>query len=65
MIDLDELLRIAEPVIFVNVPGLELFWRDNMPERCSQSTETTLPDGVTSLAGERCGGVDDVALRCI
>jgi hypothetical protein len=32
MIDLDELLRIAGPVILVDVPGLEFLWPDNLPE---------------------------------
>jgi hypothetical protein len=32
MIDLDELLRIVEPVILVDVPDLEFLWSDNLPE---------------------------------
>jgi hypothetical protein len=35
MIDLDELFRIARPVILVDVSGLELLWLDNLPERWS------------------------------
>jgi hypothetical protein len=32
MVDLDELLRIVEAIILVDVSGLELFWSDNLPE---------------------------------
>jgi hypothetical protein len=32
MIDLDELLGIAGPVILVNVLGFEFLWLDNLPE---------------------------------
>jgi hypothetical protein len=63
MIDLDELLRITGAIILVDVSVLELFKPDNLPERVSLSTETAPPGGVTSLTGERRGGVDDLALR--
>jgi hypothetical protein len=43
MVDLDEFLRLAGAVIFVNVPSLELFWIDDMPKWCSQSTEIASP----------------------
>jgi hypothetical protein len=43
MIDLDELLRIARPVILVDLSNFELLWPDNLPERWSQSTETAPP----------------------
>jgi hypothetical protein len=43
MIDLDELLGIARPIIFVVVLGLEFLWLDNLLERWSQSTDTTTP----------------------
>jgi hypothetical protein len=39
MIELDELLGVAGPVILVDVPDLEFLWPDNLPERWSQSTE--------------------------
>jgi hypothetical protein len=32
MIDLDELLRIAGPVILVDVPDLEFLWPNNLPK---------------------------------
>jgi hypothetical protein len=35
MIDLDELLGIAGPVILVDVSYLELFWPDNLSEQWS------------------------------
>jgi hypothetical protein len=35
MVDLDELLRIAGPIILVDVFGLELLCPDNLPERWS------------------------------
>jgi hypothetical protein len=63
MIDLDELIGIAGPVILVEVPSLKFIWLENLPEWWSQSTEITLPDGVTSLVGERLGVVGDPALR--
>jgi hypothetical protein len=50
MVDLNELLRVAGAIILVDMPDLEFIWVNNLPERWSQSTETTLPDGVTSLA---------------
>jgi hypothetical protein len=43
MIDLDELLGIARPVILVDVPGLKFLCLDNVPEQWSQSAETTPP----------------------
>jgi hypothetical protein len=43
MIDLDELLGIAGPIILIDVPDLEFLWPDNLLERWSQSTETTPP----------------------
>jgi hypothetical protein len=43
MVDLDELLGIAGTIILVDMPDLEFFWLDNLPERWSQSTETTPP----------------------
>jgi hypothetical protein len=43
MIDLDEFLKIVGPIILVDVPGLEFFWLDNLPELWSHSTETTPP----------------------
>jgi hypothetical protein len=43
MIDLDELLRIAGPVILIDLSSFELLWLDNLPERWSQSTETAPP----------------------
>jgi hypothetical protein len=32
MIDLDELLMIAEAIILIDVSDLELVWPDNLPE---------------------------------
>jgi hypothetical protein len=32
MIHLDKLLRVVGLIILVDVPGLELFWPDNLPE---------------------------------
>jgi hypothetical protein len=32
MVDLDEFLRIVGAIILVDVPGLDLFWPDNLPE---------------------------------
>jgi hypothetical protein len=43
MVDLDELLRIAEIIILIDVLGLEFIWPDILPERGSQSTETAPP----------------------
>jgi hypothetical protein len=43
MVDLDELLGIAEAIILVDMSGLEFFWPDNLPERWSQSAETAPP----------------------
>jgi hypothetical protein len=43
MIDLDEFLKIAGPIILVDVPDLEFFWLDNLPELWRHSTETTPP----------------------
>jgi hypothetical protein len=43
MIDLDELLKIAGPIILVDVSGFELLWPDNLPERWSQSTKIAPP----------------------
>jgi hypothetical protein len=43
MIDLDEFLGIAGPIILVDVPGLEFLWPDNLPERWSQSTKIIPP----------------------
>jgi hypothetical protein len=43
VVDLDEFLWVARAVIFVNVPSLELFWPDDLSERCSQSLEITPP----------------------
>jgi hypothetical protein len=33
VVDLDEFSWIAGAVIFVNMPGLELLWQDDLPER--------------------------------
>jgi hypothetical protein len=43
MIDLDKFFRIAESIIFVDVPSLEFLWPPDLLEWCIQSTETTLP----------------------
>jgi hypothetical protein len=43
LIDLDELLWISRPIIFVNVPGLELIRPSDVPEWCRQSMETAPP----------------------
>jgi ABC-type phosphate transport system auxiliary subunit len=43
VIDLDELFRVAGSIIFVNVPGLEFLWPDNLLEWWSQSMETAPP----------------------
>jgi hypothetical protein len=32
MIDLDELFRIAGPIILIDVPILEFLWPDDLPE---------------------------------
>jgi hypothetical protein len=32
MIDLDELIGIAGPIILVEVPSLEFIWLENLPE---------------------------------
>jgi hypothetical protein len=32
MIDVDELFRIAGPIILVDVPSLEFLWPDDLPE---------------------------------
>jgi hypothetical protein len=34
VVDLDEFLWVAGDVIFVNVPNLELFWPNDLPEQC-------------------------------
>jgi hypothetical protein len=65
MIDLDEFYGFVGPIILVDVPNLEFFWLGDVPKWWSQSTKTTLPNGVTSLAGEDHGGVSDLALRCL
>jgi hypothetical protein len=62
MIDLDELFGFARPIILVDVPKFEFHWLDDLPEWCSQSMKTALPDGVTSLDEEHRGGVSDLAL---
>jgi hypothetical protein len=43
MINLDELFRIARPIILVDVPSLEFLWSDTLPEWWSQSMKTTPP----------------------
>jgi hypothetical protein len=43
MIDLDKLLGVAGPIIFVDVPGVELFWPDNLPKRWCHNAETASP----------------------
>jgi hypothetical protein len=43
MIDLDELFRIAGPVILIDVPNLKLLRPDDLPEWWSQSIETAHP----------------------
>jgi hypothetical protein len=63
MIDLDEYIKIVGSVILVNVPSLEFFRPDDLLEWWSKSMKTALPDGVTSLTGEQCGEVGDLALR--
>jgi hypothetical protein len=62
VVDLDKLLKIVVAIILIDVPGLEFIWPDNLPERWSQSMKITLPDEATSHAGERHGGVGDLAL---
>jgi hypothetical protein len=43
MVNLDELLRIAGAIIFVDMPSLEFIWPDNLPERWSQILEIAPP----------------------
>jgi hypothetical protein len=62
MVDLYELIGIAEAIILVDVPGLKFICPDNLPERWSKSTKPALPDGVTSIVGECRGGDGDLAL---
>jgi hypothetical protein len=62
VVDLDEFFGVARVVIFVVRSRLEHIQLGNLPERWGQSTERTLPDGVTSLTRERRGGVGDRAL---
>jgi hypothetical protein len=42
MIDMDELFRIARPIILVDVPSLEFLWADDLSEWWSQVMETAL-----------------------
>jgi hypothetical protein len=57
VVDLDEFFGVARVVIFVVRSRLERIQPGNLPERWGQSTERTLPDGVTSLTGERVEGL--------
>jgi hypothetical protein len=64
MVDLDELIGIAGAIILVDMSHIELLWPDMTTYLSdgARAWKPLLPNGVTSLVGERRGGVDDLAL---
>jgi hypothetical protein len=58
-------LGLLEPSYLSMCPALNLFGHTTCLSGAARVWKSPLPNGVTSLAGERHGGVSDHALRCL